>query len=260
MEKLRTNLPQTKVLLLAIFPRGADNQDPVRRIKVKTNEIISKLADSKNVFYLDISPKFLAADGKLGSEIMPDLLHPNAKGYEIWAESHRADRGEADGRKVDPAPGLDSALSSRERVAKWIPTVLLRVVVVAQVVDEQPKPWGFWATAGLSLAVMGTLVFMQSVTAVGFIVLAGTGGQVGPSKEFIAHLTSNGLLLSLATWFSLPFTLGLTVLFVRSAGRGRCATILRCVSHRQRRRRFGWGSSSSLWSPTMRRPPWSAVE
>ena len=96
--------------------------------------------------------------------------------------------------------------------------VAAQVVVVGEVVDEQPKPWGFWATAGLSLAVMGTLVFMQSVTAVGFIVLAGTGGQVGPSKEFIAHLTSNGLLLSLATWFSLPFTLGLTVLFVRIRG------------------------------------------
>ena len=39
------------------------------------------------VFYLDIGPKFLDANGTLSKEIMPDLLHPNAKGYEIWAEA-----------------------------------------------------------------------------------------------------------------------------------------------------------------------------
>ena len=87
VEKLRAKLPETKILLLAIFPRGADNNDPLRQINVKTNKIISKLADGQNVFYLDINPKFLAADGTLSKDIMPDLLHPNAKGYEIWAEA-----------------------------------------------------------------------------------------------------------------------------------------------------------------------------
>ena len=86
VEKLRTNLPQTKVLVLAIFPR-ADQPEPVRQNLVKTNRIISKLADNKMVFYLDIGPKFLDANGKLGREIMPDLLHPNAKGYQIWAKA-----------------------------------------------------------------------------------------------------------------------------------------------------------------------------
>ena len=86
VEKLRTSLPQTKVLVLAIFPR-ADQPEPVRQNLVKTNRIISKLADNKMVFYLDIGPKFLDANGKLGREIMPDLLHPNAKGYQIWAEA-----------------------------------------------------------------------------------------------------------------------------------------------------------------------------
>ena len=85
--KLRAKLPETKILLLAIFPRGADNNDPLRQINAKANKIISKLADGQNVFYLDINPKFLAADGTLSKDIMPDLLHPNAKGYEIWAEA-----------------------------------------------------------------------------------------------------------------------------------------------------------------------------
>jgi lysophospholipase L1-like esterase len=87
VEKLQAKLPQTKVLVLGIFPRGPNNQDRLRQVNAKTNEIISKLADDKAVFYLDIGQKFLKDDGTLGKDIMPDLLHPNAKGYEIWAEA-----------------------------------------------------------------------------------------------------------------------------------------------------------------------------
>ena len=36
---------------------------------------------------LDIGSKFLEPDGTLSLEIMPDLLHPNEKGYQIWAEA-----------------------------------------------------------------------------------------------------------------------------------------------------------------------------
>ena len=87
VELLREKLPQTKILLLGIFPRGADDQDPKRQTNMKANEIISKLADNKMIVYLDISDKFLDSDHKLSKDIMPDLLHPNAKGYEIWAEA-----------------------------------------------------------------------------------------------------------------------------------------------------------------------------
>jgi len=39
------------------------------------------------VTFLDIGDKFLQPDGTLSKDIMPDLLHPNEKGYEIWAEA-----------------------------------------------------------------------------------------------------------------------------------------------------------------------------
>ncbi|MFM9001360.1 MAG: platelet-activating factor acetylhydrolase IB subunit [Opitutia bacterium] len=82
--------PDTKVLLLAIFPRGAAEQNNPARDKNKAvNAIISKLHDGKKVHYLDIGPSFLAADGTLAKEIMPDLLHLSAKGYQIWADSIR---------------------------------------------------------------------------------------------------------------------------------------------------------------------------
>jgi len=87
VEKLRARLPEMKILILAIFPRGADSQDPQRQVNEKANAIIAKLADGKMIEYLDIGQAFLKEDGTLPKEIMPDLLHPNAKGYAIWAEA-----------------------------------------------------------------------------------------------------------------------------------------------------------------------------
>jgi lysophospholipase L1-like esterase len=87
VEKLREKLPTTKVLVLAIFPRGADKDDPKRKINEGANEMIKGLADNKTVYYLDIGPKFLAADGTLSKEVMPDLLHLNEASYRTWAES-----------------------------------------------------------------------------------------------------------------------------------------------------------------------------
>lgn len=83
---MRTRFPAAKILLLAIFPR-ANPGDAIRNTVLGANPIIAKLHDGKNVFFLDIGAKFLAADGTLPADIMPDKLHPNAKGYEIWAEA-----------------------------------------------------------------------------------------------------------------------------------------------------------------------------
>ncbi|HEY3899993.1 MAG TPA: platelet-activating factor acetylhydrolase IB subunit [Chthoniobacter sp.] len=87
VDKLKEKCPGAKILLLAIFPRGATPADKMRQQNDETNAIIKNLADNKTVFYLDIGSKFLQPDGTLSKDIMPDLLHPNAKGYEIWAEA-----------------------------------------------------------------------------------------------------------------------------------------------------------------------------
>ena len=49
------------------------------------NTVIAKLDDGKMVKFLDIGPQFLEADGSFSKDIMPDLLHPNERGYQIWA-------------------------------------------------------------------------------------------------------------------------------------------------------------------------------
>ena len=87
LEEMKTRLPKTKILLLAIFPRGKDANDPLRKLNEGTNKIIQDYADDKVVFFLNINDKFLEKGGVLPKTIMPDLLHPNKKGYEIWAEA-----------------------------------------------------------------------------------------------------------------------------------------------------------------------------
>ena len=88
--QLKEKLPKTKVLLLAVFPRGANNDDAKRITNAKASAIFAKQADGKHVHYLDIGPKFLQEDGTLTKEIMPDLLHLSEKGYSIWADSIEA--------------------------------------------------------------------------------------------------------------------------------------------------------------------------
>jgi lysophospholipase L1-like esterase len=94
VEEFRRRQPQAKVLILGIFPRGEEASNPNRdRIK-EINGMLAKLADNKQVFYTDIGEKFLAADGTLTREIMPDALHPNLMGYQIWADAISARVGE----------------------------------------------------------------------------------------------------------------------------------------------------------------------
>jgi len=85
--ELKKRLPRTRILLLAIFPRDEKPDGKLRQMNEKINQMLPQMADGKQVFFLNINQAFLQADGTLSKEIMPDLLHPNAKGYQIWAEA-----------------------------------------------------------------------------------------------------------------------------------------------------------------------------
>ncbi|NYE62441.1 beta-glucosidase [Duganella sp. 1224] len=87
IEELRKRLPDTKILLLAIFPRGEKPDDHLRQLNEQVNAIIAGYADNQTVFFANINQAFLQPDGTLSRDIMPDLLHPNEKGYEIWAKA-----------------------------------------------------------------------------------------------------------------------------------------------------------------------------
>ena len=81
----------SKVLLLGIFPRGADPaKDDVKMFRgkiAKVNERIAKLDDGQNIKYLDIGSAFLEKDGTISKSVMKDALHPTEEGYKRWVSA-----------------------------------------------------------------------------------------------------------------------------------------------------------------------------
>jgi lysophospholipase L1-like esterase len=87
---VRQELPATKILLMGIFPRG-ERPNPIREKIAEINTKIAALHDGSAVFYKDISSVFLADDGSISKDIMPDALHLSARGYQLWADAIEPD-------------------------------------------------------------------------------------------------------------------------------------------------------------------------
>ena len=100
---IRAKLPETKVLVLAVFPRGARKDaagkiteaaiaDAAKRMAIidGVNADLAKLDDGKVVRFLNINEVFVGQDGKIPFALMPDQLHPNAAGYQLWADAMKA--------------------------------------------------------------------------------------------------------------------------------------------------------------------------
>jgi beta-glucosidase len=104
IQKLRTKLPNTKILLLAIFQRREKSTEE-RTVLAKANEIISKLADGKTVFYMDINHIFMRPDGTIPRSLMYDFEHPTPLGHRVWAEAIEPKVAELMGDKpIAPMP------------------------------------------------------------------------------------------------------------------------------------------------------------
>lgn len=97
LDEIRAKLPETKILLLAIFPRDTPGDVTRERID-KVNGIIASYADGKTIRFLDIGKIFLDEQGNIPVGLMGDKLHPNAFGYDKWYDAMR--------------PEIDSMLSS----------------------------------------------------------------------------------------------------------------------------------------------------
>lgn len=91
---IHEKLPETKVLLLAVFPRGprTNGKGVVEDYELHMQKInaingdIAQLDDGNSIRFLDLGPKFTSADGTIAKAIMPDQLHLSAAGYQIWVE------------------------------------------------------------------------------------------------------------------------------------------------------------------------------
>ena len=85
VNEITAQLPEAKVLLLAIFPRDAKRGDAMRQNNLQASKLIADIAKQRNLLFADFNQGFLTEDGTLTKEMMPDLLHPKALGYEVWA-------------------------------------------------------------------------------------------------------------------------------------------------------------------------------
>lgn len=86
VRQLRASCPEAKITLLKIFPRGANGQDPKRKLNDAINARLPELADEEHVFLRDVGPYYLMPDGDtLNKALLPDLLHPTKEGHRLWA-------------------------------------------------------------------------------------------------------------------------------------------------------------------------------
>ncbi len=85
VQRIRTKLPDTKILLLGIFQRR-EKPTPERAVLAEANEMIARLSDS-SVTYIDINSIFVQPDGTIPASLMPDFEHPSELGFQRWAEA-----------------------------------------------------------------------------------------------------------------------------------------------------------------------------
>lgn len=85
--RLREKQPESHILLLGVFPRGAQPDDPLRIRVAQVNVALSHLADWDHIHYFDIGHIFLEADRSLSPAVMPDALHLSPEGYRRWAQA-----------------------------------------------------------------------------------------------------------------------------------------------------------------------------
>jgi lysophospholipase L1-like esterase/acetyl esterase/lipase len=86
---IREKLPDTKVIVLRCFPGcyGGPNPTSHRAILERASELVSRLADQKNIFYCDVNHVFLNPDGSINHDMMSDWLHPTPVGAKAWAQA-----------------------------------------------------------------------------------------------------------------------------------------------------------------------------
>jgi lysophospholipase L1-like esterase len=86
LDRCRRKAPRATVILTAIFPRN-DNMAVMPEID-QVNVNLARLADGRQVRYLNVNEKLADRDGRLFAGMMSerDKLHPTLQGYQVWAD------------------------------------------------------------------------------------------------------------------------------------------------------------------------------
>ncbi|HEY9685156.1 MAG TPA: GDSL-type esterase/lipase family protein [Oculatellaceae cyanobacterium] len=85
---MRLSEPRTKILIMGLLPCAPDDPAKIADMaKIKqVNSEISRLANGNTIRFLDIGDKFKDAKGNARQDLLPDYLHPNYAGYEVWSD------------------------------------------------------------------------------------------------------------------------------------------------------------------------------
>lgn len=88
---IQKQTPETKIILMGIFPRGKFWLENKNKHYKTVKDINAKLAEfakqEKDITFIDIGDKLVKPDGTITKDVMPDYLHISSKEYDIWAEA-----------------------------------------------------------------------------------------------------------------------------------------------------------------------------
>ncbi|MGB7760339.1 MAG: GDSL-type esterase/lipase family protein [Bryobacteraceae bacterium] len=87
-ELVRAKSPDSRIIVMGIFPRGFSPASPLRAPIGQVNRLLAQaLAAKPNTTFLDIGARFLEPDGTLPARLMSDGTHPAEEGYQLWAKA-----------------------------------------------------------------------------------------------------------------------------------------------------------------------------
>lgn len=89
-KKLHSATPASRIVVMAVFPRGQFPSDPFRVDITALNDLLKQhLPYLEYVTLLDIGESLIQPDGSISSGIMFDYTHLTPAGYAIWGSALR---------------------------------------------------------------------------------------------------------------------------------------------------------------------------
>jgi lysophospholipase L1-like esterase len=79
--------PRTKILLVGVLPAAWYPSSPLRIQVAEVNAILAAQSLGRNVRFLDVSNRFIQADGTIPTTLLRDGIHLTTAGYAVWADA-----------------------------------------------------------------------------------------------------------------------------------------------------------------------------
>ena len=88
--RVRSKVPDAKIVLMAIFPREQKQDHPRRLLINEINKQLESFANEQKITFVNIGSKMLDTDGTLIPGLTFDFCHPTEEGYQLWADEIRS--------------------------------------------------------------------------------------------------------------------------------------------------------------------------